>query len=68
MVVRQVWIDLPCREINLILHNRNIRVEETLLKVITNWLDRPDLGFDDVDGIRFAARLPARLTAGKDTP
>ena len=67
VVLRQAWVDLPWRDIHLILYNRNIQIEETLLKVITNWLDGHDLGFDDVDSILFAAILYASLTAGKDT-
>ena len=63
MVVRQAWVDLPCREINLILHNRNILIEETLLKVMTYWLDGHHLGFDDADGVWFAARLPTIIPA-----
>ena len=67
-MLRQFRVVLSCREIHLILYNRNIRIKETLLKVMSYWLDGHDLGFYDFDGIWVAARLPARLTAGKDTP
>ena len=62
MVLRKFRVVLSCREIHLILYNRNIRNEDTPLK------DDHDLGFYDFDGIWIAARFPAPLTAGKDTP
>ena len=67
-MVRYAWVDMPCREINLILHNRYTRTEGTLLKVMTNWLDGQDLGFDGVDGIWVAARRQAIHTIGKYCP